>query len=358
MEIKIKHEIVFDFQESILTATLSNSNELVMLIDSGEVLKYKIAEQSKHYLFSVKSNTGYTDGGFDINAKSTIYTLDNIVVIVNDFKRHGFIHYPDKYNSLHLWREDYHADISNYPIALFKNDENIPHIIYGVGWNHIQIMNLDTRQIITASKSLIEENAEEKHIEFYKNHEESNKLPWPSTYDYFFDKLYVSPDSKKFLSSGWVWGSYDSYNAYDIENFIESNRISHIKIGTWEHVNRAICWINEETIAITYNPFTEEDDDSTADSPNEIHFYKLIDGNAEIIKKKKVVENIVNSNFYYNKHINSFISFSEEIGLTILSLEGAVIFQNKNLRVNEYNRDANLLLTIDNNKIIICEFEA
>ncbi len=34
-------------------------------------------------------------------------------------------------------------DITNYPIALFKNNDGIPHIIYGAAWNHVQIMNLD-----------------------------------------------------------------------------------------------------------------------------------------------------------------------------------------------------------------------
>jgi hypothetical protein len=183
MEINKIHEIIFDTDETILASTLSNSNELVMLMSSGGVIRHKIKERNGEYLFSIKSGIGYSDGGFDLNSKSTIYTMDEIVVVVNDYKRHGFIHYPTKYHSLHLWREDYHADISTYPITLFRNEEGVPHIIYGEAWNHIQIMNLDTRQILTASKSLIEENAEERHIEFEKY--EHNKLPWPRPYDYF-----------------------------------------------------------------------------------------------------------------------------------------------------------------------------
>ncbi|MFH6992358.1 hypothetical protein [Flavobacterium sp. FlaQc-48] len=358
MKIQLKHEIVFTIQEVILSATLSNSNEIVMLKDSGEVLKYNIPEQSTHFLFSVKSNLGYPDGGFDINAKSTLYTLDNIVIIVNDFKRHGFIYYPEKYDVLHVWREDYHADISSYPVALFKNKQNIPHIIYSVAWNHLQIMNLDTRQVLTAAKSLIEENAEERHIEFYKNYKEDNKLPWPSSYDYFFGKLFLSPDNKKFLSSGWCWGSSDAYKVYDIEDFINSNRISDINIGFWEHENRAVCWIDNQTIAVTYNPITEDDENSTTDSDVEIHFYKLDKEKAAMVKKIKIAENIVNSKLCFNKTINSFIAFSKEIGLVILSLEGNIIFKDKNLKIDEYNDKASLLLAIDNNKIMIYEMKA
>ncbi len=356
MEIKLRHTIVFNDFDTIVTACISNPNKIIILMSSGEVIKYNIKEQKHFFLFSVKSNIGYEDGGFDLNAESKIYTLDEITVIVNNYKRHGYIYYPGKYDALHLWREDYHADISDYPIALFKK-EDVPHIIYSAAWNHLQIMNLDTRQILTAAKSLIEENAEEKHIEFYKNHVEHNKLPWPHRYDYFFGELLLSPNNKKFLSAGWSWGSSDSYNVYDVENFINSNRISDIKIGFWEHENRAVHWIDEETIAITYNPFTEGDDDASSDSPDEIHLYKLNNEKAEIIKKNKIAGNInvVNSKFCFNKNINSFISFSKEIGLALLSLEGNIIFQDKNLKIDGYNNEANLLFAIDNNKIIIYE---
>ncbi len=186
MEIVKINETRFDIEENIITVSLSGFNEFVMLMSSGDVIRYNIDEQKKQFLFSVKSSFSFEDGGFDIESPSTIYTLDSIVVIVNDYKRHGFVHYPEKYNSLHLWRKDYHAAISTYPIALFKDEIGIPHLIYGEAWNHIQIMNLDTRQILTASKSLIEEKAEEKHLEFYKNHKEQNKLPWPRPYDYFW----------------------------------------------------------------------------------------------------------------------------------------------------------------------------
>ena len=102
-----------------------------------------------------------------------------------------------------MQREDYYAEHSSYPIALFKDDSGIPHLIYSQAWNHTQIMNLDTRQVLTAAKSLIEENAEEKHLKFYAEHEESNKLLWPRSYDYFFGALSLSPNQKNFLSTGW-----------------------------------------------------------------------------------------------------------------------------------------------------------
>lgn len=220
-------------------------------MDSGNVIRHDIELGKSEILFSVRSDLVYEDGGFDVNAKSTIYTLDSIVVIVNDFKRHGYVHYSGKFKRMHLWREDYHASISQYPIALFKNEKGIPHLIYAEAWNHIQIMNLDSRQILTAAKSLIAKNAEQNYLDHDKNGVEGNILPWPRPYDYFFGKLELSPDKSHFISAGWVWGSSDVYRIYEIEHFIENNRIADITIGYWEHCNRAVCWIDDKRVAIT-----------------------------------------------------------------------------------------------------------
>lgn len=350
MEISKVYDIAFSTEESIMTASLSGPSELIMLMSSGDVIRYNIEKQEGEGLFSVKSNISYQDGGFDINAPSTIYTLDSIVVIVNDYKRHGFVHYPNKYKSLHLWRQDYHADISCYPIALFKNEAGIPHLIYGEAWNHIQIMNLESRQVLTASKSLIEENAEKRHLEFYKK----NKLPWPRPYDYFFGKLEMSPNKKNFLSAGWAWGSYDAYNIYEIDHFINNNRISDKNIGGWEHCNRAVCWIDDETVAISYNPLEEEDEDSTKDSPHEIHFYKIGDKKSEIERKIQITGlDIVNSKIYFNRELNSIILISDNNGVAILSLDGEIMFHDESMAQDVYYSELNLFMKSDSNSVTV-----
>ncbi len=352
MKISQIHNIKFNTEESVKTATLSTPNELVMLMSSGDVVRYYIEEQKREHLFSVKNSFSYKDGGFDVNAKSTIYTLDSIVVIVNDFKLHGFIHYPGKYEKLHLWRKDYHADISCYPISLFKNKEGVPHLIYGEDWNHLQIVNLDTRQILTASKSLIEENAEEKHLEFYKNHKEYNKHLWPEPYNYFFGKLEMSPNKKNFLSAGWIWGSYDAYNIYEVEHFIESDRIADMNIGSWEHSDRAVCWIDNKTVAIAYNPTEEEENEEYA--PQEIHFYKIDNKNSKFERKVQIVGlDVVNSKFYFNKNFNWIIVLSDKAGTVLLSLDGAVLFQDEKLNLDAYYPDLDLFVKADYKSVIV-----
>jgi len=354
MNIEKLHEVVFNMEETIVTATMSKPNEIVMLLSSGNVGRFNLDEQKGTYLFSVKSSFESSDGGFDLTAKSTIYTLDEIVVVVNDFKRHGIIHYPGKYKALDLWRGEYHANISRYPIALFKNETNVPHIIYGADWNHLQIMNLDTRQILTASKSLIEENAEERHLEFYKQYPDDNKLPWPRPYDYFFGKLFLSPNQKTFLSAGWAWGSRDCYKIYDIAQFINNNRITYSTVGVWEHENRATCWIDDATIAIAYNPAIDDEENATADSTCEIHIHKISTDGIELEKEIQLTDKLLlKSNMYFNKTINSFVISHPKTGLSIISLNGQVVYKDENLKVNSYDVETDLFLTTDDKTMLV-----
>ena len=354
MEITKIHDLTFHTEADIITAALSSPNELVVLMSSGDVNRYHIAEEREEHLFSIKNNLSYEDGGFDINAPSTIYTLDSIVVVVNDYKRHGFVHYPNKYKALHLWRVDYNADISRFPIALFQNADGIPHLIFGEAWNHIQIMNLDSRQILTADKSLIEQNAEERHLEFYKNYSEDNKLPWPRPYDYFFGELKMSPSKKNFLSAGWVWGSFDAYNIYEVEDFINNNRINEMNIAGWEHCNRAVCWIDEETVAITYNPWEEGDEGATKDAPHEMHFYKVNMEGSEIERKFQIVGvDTTNAKIHFHKGFNYIVLFSDRVGTVLLSLAGEVIFHDQNMNQDAYFSDLNLFLKTDGKSVAI-----
>ena len=357
MEIEQILEITFDSEEIILAATISKPTEVVILMNSGSVIRYSLDEQKGKQLFTIKNDLKYSDGGFDLAKKSSIYTLDEIVVVVNDYKRHVYDHYPTKYNSFHLEREEHHENISSYPIALYKNENGIPHLIYAVAWNHIQIMNLDTKEILTASKSLFEEHAKEKYMDLHKkiygNIDKFDTQWEPSPYDYFFGKLKISPDSKYFLSKGWAWGSSDSYNVYEINHFIKSNEISQIKLGDWEHLNRAACWVDEKTVAFGYNAFAEDDNNVDYRIGAEIHFSKITreEFDNKIIKVEGI--NTISAEMEFSKKINSIVLFSRENGVAIISLDGKILLQNSACKVDDYFADMNLFLTVNAKTILI-----
>lgn len=346
MNIQKLYDQAFDTDTTILAASLAGSEACIFLLSSGQVFQYDFANSTSQHLFSVKSQISYSDGGFDLSAPATIYTLDSIVLVVNDFKRHGFVHYPGHFHSVHLWREDYHADISRYPIALFKGEANIPHLIYGAAWNHLQIMNLETLQILTADKSLIEVSAEENHIARHKKYKEVNKSPWPRPYDYFFGELRMSPNQKKFLSAGWAWGSYDVYISYDVDHFITSNRILGETIDAWEHDNRAVCWIDNDHVVVAVNPYLEQEEEALESDPWEFHFYTMKGALIELDRTIKIKElDLKKASIYYDQTLKGIIAYSEHIGLAVISLQGELCFHQPDIQVDTYCPKTNLFLT-------------
>lgn len=357
--IKVTQEkILLDTEEHIVTSCISSPTEIVFLLSNGSVFRYDRCTKKEEELFSVHTSMSYTDGGFDLESSSTLYTLDNIVVVANDYKFHAIVHYPGKYKNLRLQREDYYADITKYPIALFKDDKGVPHIIYGTNWNHVQILNLSTRQLLTATKSLIEVGAEEQHIEYYKTHEEKKFCDdiWPRSHDYFFGELSMSPNNQYFLSAGWVWGSADSHNVYEVEHFINNSRIKAQNINMWEHDNRASCWVSNTCVAVAYNPATEWNDDATEGTANEIHLYQIAD---EITLQKKLSipkVDLSKATFRYSKQLKALVIYSENLGVCIINLKGEVLYQDSNLKMDSYNTQYEMGIESKDNRINIIRF--
>lgn len=351
MMIKEIQEIIF--QENIITPHQKNDAELIILLDNGSVINYNRIQKEKKELFTITApkNVNFSDGGFDEKSHCSIYSLDDIIVISNDWKTHAFIHYPGRY-TIRIQREDYHANISKFPIALFKNTENIPHLIYGNAWNRVDILNLENCQNLTADKSLIELDAEERH-EKYVNPEQYGYHIWPKPFDYFYANLQMSPDNKHFLSRGWNWGSSDGFYVFNVEDFIQNKRIKPQTVGYWEHESRSACWISNDEILVCCNSIFEEFDDADENNPIEIVRYRLINEKFEQIKRTKVPElTDTNWEFYYHSSKKAVISYPKgKEGLHIFDLEGNTIFKNNKYKIESFNLENMTFVTLENNHL-------
>ena len=352
MQITQLHQATFNWGETILCATILSANEWVMLLSNGNVYRWDAAKNSGVHLFDVNQSgfITYPDGGFDKTEKCIMYAMDDTVVVANEFKLHAFVYHPTIGRPIRLQREDYYAEHSSYPIALFKNDVGVPHLIYSVAWNHLQIINLDTRQILTADKSLIEVNAEQRHIDFYSKHEEHNKLLWPRHYDYFFGQLSMSPDNKYFMSRGWDWGSIDSYKVYDLGHFISSNRILDKQIEGWQHCNRPACWVDETTVAVAYNAKTDTNDDWLEEGKTDLLIYDIGKEESEIVNRF-VLD--IWGELYYSKSLGVFIAFDKKNGLVVCSRDGEIILKEETFKPDSFNPESNVFMTIENTAITI-----
>lgn len=346
MELKKIYDITYS-EDKILSMKLSKANEAILFLASGKGVRLNLETQQTTNLFSVNGSIKYRDGGFDTDSPISIYTLDDIVVVANTFKRHAFVYHPNKTNLIHLWRGEYYCNISRYPIALYKDQKSVPHIIYANDWNHVQIMNLETLQVLTATKSLIKKDAIKEGLEYCKNHEKCDR-PWPSTYDYFYGWLLVSPNQKYFLSKGWVWGSSDAFNVYDIETFINENTISEILVGGWDHQNRPACWIDEKSIAVFYNP--QEDGEEPAP---EIQIYSIENNKCQLTRKVQIDSDL--DELFFDDINNTFICIVNDKIKTI-SDTGQIIYESEEIKDISYNENVSMFTSLDNNRISVYNY--
>jgi hypothetical protein len=350
-------DVSFQGDNTIICCEMVNDREAVILMGNGHVISWNFEERTGNYLFStISNNTSFRDGGFDIGSACRLYVLDEIVVAVNEFKAHGYAYNRKLGKKVHLRRELYHAEHSSYPIALFKNEDNVPHIIYAVAWNHVQVMNLETLQILTADKSLIEVGAEEKYRAYGEKKENPNHLPWPRNYDYFFAQLSLSPDNKYFMSRGWDWGSYDSYKVYNLSHFINDKKILDKYACGGEHYNRSACWVSNSVIAVARNEGLE---DGIINSPSSLCLRDVIndDNNSEECFELDVFDGCCGEMFY-SKSLNALVIYNDRKGLTICNTKGEILHREEHAKVHSFNAEHNLLVTIGGNAAFVYKIEA
>ena len=338
----------FDLPSAIQAAALTAPTQAVVLTCSGEVVLCDLESSDHTTLSTTSENFVYTDGGFDPTAASSIYTMDDIIVVVNDYLRHGFVFNPTHGYRLHLQRGSYHADISRYPIAMFHGKDGDPCLIYGTDWNRVDIANLATRQVLTADKSLIEVGAEQRHLDFYAHHDESNKLLWPRGFDYFFGHLSISPDQTRFMSVGWVWGSADSCMVFDIGDFLSNHRVNACTVGVWEHESRAMCWVDEDTVAAAVNPSVEYDFDPDEDDagvgpqvPEDVWQIRLYHADSSNLSATIALDqplNLTRATLAYQAGQDRFIAFSDTLGLAAIGRDGHVELYDPAFSPNYYDQ--------------------
>ncbi|MDR0229626.1 MAG: hypothetical protein LBI72_11295 [Flavobacteriaceae bacterium] len=355
MKIEKLYIKTFDSTDTILSATLSQKDEVVMVLSNGDVVRYNSTTDIVIKLFSLTKNLSITEQKFDLKSKIKLYTLDNIVVIASDYANHCIVYNGDKqYNNIHFYRGNLCADKTKYPIALYKNAEQTPHLIYAQDWNHIQILNLDTLQIITSTKSLIEERAEAYALDYFKSSGDTSLIPWPLAFDYFYGELVLSPDQKNFISIGYDFSSYDDCRVFNIDNFVSNIRIDYSQIYHGEWMQRAMCWVDNHTIAMTYNPWDELAENNNESTLKEIHLYQIAGNTSTLIEKIQIQDkDIVYNKMYFDDVRRAFVLLNDTVGFTIVSMEGQTLLQENSFVPKQYQADYRQFVAYDKNELAV-----
>lgn len=313
--------------EDIVFADLINREnlELIIVCKSGKIFLFDCEALSNSYL------TMLPFASYKLNLQ--LYSFLDYVCIVQKNGIEGVVLNLSnlKYHK-NLIRGDYCADVSPFPIAIYSKD-NQNFLIHGTDWNRLDITNLGTDELVT-----------NRIVEYETN---------SNYFDYFHGSLFVSPNSKLFISSGWVWQPYEVITLYSIENFLKEFELSHKQINfeetsgyNWE---RPICWIDNKTLGISYNK--KEDGETKGDIPSQIVFVDVLEN--------KIVNRIefkgfalseygeVEGTLFFDKTKNHFIGLNKQNGLLITDIDGKEIFRDKTLTSHKYSNKHHLIYRID-----------
>jgi len=101
--------------------------------------------------------------------------------------------------------------------------------------------------------------------------------------------------------------------------------------------------MDNNTVAALYSPWQEGDDNSTTETPNEIHLYHL-EGQAWNGSEKIQTTDYrkLDSELIYSSEHKLFIAFTlHEAGFTVIDMEGRTLFSNPSLIIDACNVRSN-----------------
>jgi hypothetical protein len=137
-----------------------------------------------------------------------------------------------------LRREDYHCDVSSYSAGFAELDGRALFICQ-TQWNRLDIFDVETGKNLTErevyTREIGQKEADESPV-----YERKNYL------DYFHSQLLISPDSRHFLSNGWVWSPFDQIYLFDTAEFFRTHELGrvHAVCGSGYNWDRPCAFID------------------------------------------------------------------------------------------------------------------
>jgi hypothetical protein len=319
--------------EDIVFADVINREKLEVII---------VCKSGNIFLFDCETGTKTLINQLDFDPAKVnlqIYSFQDYVCIVQKKGTDGIvINLSNAHYRKDLLRGDYCVNVSPFPIA-FYSDQGQTFLIHGTDWNRLDITCLETDELLT--NRLVDYDTDSNY------------------FDYFHGSLYVSPDSKFFISSGWVWQPYEVITLYSIGDFLKNFELLNQSIDFEEtsgyNWGRPICWIDNETFAVSYNK--KEAVENEGNFPSEIIFVDVFEN--------KVVNRInfngfslsdygeVGGELFFDSDKKQFIGLNKQSGLLISDVKGKEIFRNPNLTSRRYSPKHRIFYRIDFKKQLL-----
>lgn len=143
--------------------------------------------------------------------------------------------------TMNLHRDDYHEDVSSFPLAFCNLDDRVL-LIHGTEWNRLDISDADTGKLLTRRRPTSYQSGEAKP---------------PHYLDYFHCQLSVSPGQQFIVDDGWVWHPAGVLVAWDLPQWLHDNvwesedGSSKRELSCKEyHWDGPLCWIDDRRLAV------------------------------------------------------------------------------------------------------------
>lgn len=262
---------------------------------------------------------------------------DRYIAITNKYGQYGAIYDTKTGNILlKLDRKTYHIEQTYFPIAFFEQD-SVTYLIHGINWNKLELTEIPSGKTLS-ERAVIEHDVDDDRY-----------------LDYFYGELHISPNNKTFLSSGWVWQPVSVLRFTDLQKwFSEPYQPEMPHNGDrqfWSYYwDRALCWIDDETVAFLYDPLEEGDLDEE-DQPEDFET-----GKQYIVCYHPETEKIVNKievTFPVNQYheadgcklfFNQNIYLTSGNGVQVIDPDNGFILEQSNLKnITQFHPQSSIL---------------
>ncbi len=268
--------------------------------------------------------------------------------VVERFGLHGAVVDLRNGSIREIQREDYHADVSSYSHAFVEHD-GACLLLHQTQWNRLDVMDLETGRCLTERRVSYRFTPEQRDADGVIT---SPSIDESENYlDFFHSRLHVSPNSKSFLSNGWMWSPVDNLIAYDFKDFLRTFDPggASTEFGGGYNWDRPCTFIDDDTFVAIVDDLGE-DDDQAHNEYRPLWFYRLSDAHQD--HRRRYIEAFrklpcsafglnghgeVHGDLYYDPNLHCLIAISDNGGFR-LGLDGSIISHDPELaRVDRHN---------------------
>jgi hypothetical protein len=238
-----------------IEASAKIADQFLLFDDTGSLWLSNAAGTDLRHVANLPSMTA-----FDKPIEITLH--EPYACIVERFGLHGAVVDLRNGTIREILREDYHADVSSYSHAFLDHD-GATLLIHQTKWNRLDIMDLETGRCLTERRVIYnykpEQRDENGRVTAAAIDESENYC------DFFHSRLHVSPNSKTFLSNGWMWSPVDNIVAYDVGDFFRTFDPggARTEFGGGYNWDRPCAFVDDDTFVTIVDDVHDDEERST-----------------------------------------------------------------------------------------------